>query len=72
MPGDEPEVPMKGLVFSILMLLLVASPAGTEAEVQPPPPPSDASSGGEREGLEEFVPSERVPADTAVSFPWDI
>ena len=63
---------MKGLVFSILMLLFSASPAGTEAEVQFHPPPAAGSSGSGEEELEEFVPSERVPADTAVSFPWDI
>jgi hypothetical protein len=49
---------MKRLALFLLLLAVFASPAGTSAR----------SSAGEQE----FVPSERIRADAAVSFPVDI
>ena len=49
---------MKRLAMFLFILAVSASPAGTSAE---------GSAGGQ-----EFVPSERIRADAAVSFPVDI
>jgi hypothetical protein len=60
--------------LAVLVLLLLVSmaliafsgPAGTSAS------PQEAEAPAEGEQLEDFVPSEEVPADSAVSFPVDI
>jgi len=61
---------MKVLALVFLVLLLAVSapgpgPQAREAAAQPAP----AQQGGK---VDEFVPSERVPADVALSFPVDI
>jgi hypothetical protein len=78
---------MKLIRFSILILLLVAgalivfdSPGSAERE-QASEAPESASAGSpqaeeteedEPEPLETFIPTERLPADSAISFPVDI
>jgi hypothetical protein len=57
---------MRALAVCLLLLLLSVSPAGTGAAQEPPPDEETA------EELEEFVPSEEIRADSAVSFPVDI
>jgi hypothetical protein len=54
---------MKLLVIALL-LILAAAPAGRQSG-----PPASAVP---EEDLEEFIPSERLPADSAISFPVDI
>ena len=78
---------MKLIRFSLLVLLLVAgalivfdSPGSAEREQGSEA--SDAASGGgpqaeeteedEAEPVDTFVPTERLPADSAISFPVDI
>ena len=78
---------MKLIRFSILVLLLVAgaliafgSPGSAERD-QASPAPESASAGspqaeeaeeGGGKPLETFIPTERLPADSAISFPVDI
>lgn len=78
---------MKLMRFSILVLLLVAgaliafgSPGSAERE-QASEAPESASAGspqaeeaeeGGGKPLETFIPTERLPADSAISFPVDI
>jgi len=62
--------PMKRLVprLAILLLLLFALAwLGSTAGQTP-----GRSGAGESEELDVFVPSEKVPADSAISFPVDI
>ena len=78
---------MKMIRFTILVLLLVAgalmvfgSPGEAERDQAAEASEtaaggsnrSEQSSGSEAEPLETFVPSERLPADSAISFPVDI
>jgi len=78
---------MKLIRFTMLVLLLVAgalmvfgSPGAAErdqaAEASEATaggsPGAEETSGGEAEPLEVFVPTERLPADSAISFPVDI
>ena len=60
---------MRYLCLSIAMVLLSVMPAGTGALPEPAAPAAQEKTG---EGLEEFVPSEEIRADSAVSFPADI
>lgn len=58
----------------LTMLLLLAAALGGSAPASAPPAPPAEPQGdavGEEE-LETFVPSERLPADSAVAFPVDI
>jgi hypothetical protein len=63
---------IRNLAVLVLLLLLsfvlvaFSGPAGTSASPQEEETPAAA------EELEDFVPSEEVPADSAVSFPVDI
>ena len=57
---------MRAIAVCLLLLLLSVSPVGTGA-AQEPPPAAETT-----EELEEFVPSEEIRADSAVSFPVDI
>ena len=60
---------MRSLLLFTALLVLSASPAGTDT----PSPQTDASAQAAAEQeLEEFVPSETIGADSAVSFPVDI
>ncbi len=78
---------MKWIRFTILVLLLVTgamlafgSPGVAEKD-QASEPPVSASGGtpqqeeaeeGDGRPLETFIPTERLPADSAISFPVDI
>jgi len=55
---------IKVLSLLLFLALLLATPAGPGAAQTPEQ--------SEEEALEEFVPSEKVPADSAISFPVDI
>jgi hypothetical protein len=66
---------MKVCVILVVLCILFAAPMGTESGQQ------ESSSGqaatgtttaGPPEQLEEFVPSEKISADRAISFPTDI
>ena len=52
--------------FALLVLLLAVSVLSL------PNQPLVAQAGGEEEGPAAFVPTEKLPADSAVSFPVDI
>ena len=66
---------MKAIVILLALCILFAAPMGTESAQQ-----ESASQGGEsaapavdpQDRLEEFVPSEEISADLAISFPTDI
>lgn len=62
---------MKRVLFVILLLLLVLGLAGLTTTAQDTAGPPSTSGEPEQE-LETFVPSEKLPADTPVSFPVDI
>ena len=63
---------MKRLIRVLFALLLLAAfgqgPRAREASAQEPPKATSPSP----DPLEEFVPHEKVPADSAVAFPVDI
>jgi len=61
---------MKIRLIAMLVVALLATPGGFGTD----PPETTASEEGEtwQDELEEFVPSEEVPADSAISFPVDI
>ena len=61
---------MKIRLIAILVVALLATPGGSGTD----PSETTASEEDERwqEELEEFVPSEEIPADSAISFPVDI
>jgi hypothetical protein len=60
------------LVLTFLLVLggAVAFQAGVLAAQQPPPPPSPGPT--PRDPLEEFVPHEKLGAESVVAFPVDI
>jgi hypothetical protein len=63
---------MKTLVYPLLAALLLSGAllsSDTRAAAQPPEPQQPKPS---EEPLETFVPSEKLPADSAISFPVDI
>jgi len=59
---------MRIKILSVLLFLtlLLASPAGPGVAQAPEQPAA------EEKALKEFIPSEKVPADSAISFPVDI
>jgi hypothetical protein len=61
---------MRIRLITILVIALLATPGGFGTD----PAEAPASEEDERwqEELEDFVPSEEVPADSAISFPVDI
>jgi hypothetical protein len=76
------EVQMRILSVLLFLALLAATPAGPRAErdsaqaaegagQSETPPQTEGSSTAEEE-LEEFVPTEELSADSAISFPVDI
>ena len=66
---------MRVIVRSILITGLLSLPVATAPEPERPETveeqasPSAEASGA---GLESFIPSEKLPADSAISFPVDI
>ena len=67
---------IKTLSVLLFLALLLATPAGPGAAQTPEKPAAEeneaARAAAEEEALREFVPSEKVPADSAISFPVDI
>jgi len=68
---------MKILFGSILVFFLLATPAPLAPGAGAPAttgeqPAEDASEESSPGSLEDFIPSEEVPADSAISFPVDI
>jgi len=68
---------MKILFGSILVLVVLATPAplspGDDSPATAGGQPAEGESAESSPGaLEEFVPTEEVPADSAISFPVDI
>ena len=69
---------MKVLSMLLFLALLLATPAGPDAAQTPEQPAAEeseaatAAAAAEEEALKEFVPSEEVSADSAISFPVDI
>jgi hypothetical protein len=66
---------MRLLVRSILLAGLCAWPSTTTTEPESPTPVAESGQAGARPSggdLERFVPSEELPADSAISFPVDI
>jgi hypothetical protein len=54
---------------------LSAGPVGTESPPESASPPAETAVAAEEDDeglLEEFIPSEEVPADSAIAFPVDI
>ena len=66
---------MKAIVILLALCILFAAPMGTET-AQQESGSSDEEAGAAavdaQERLEEFVPSEEISADRAISFPTDI
>ena len=52
------------ILFLLFLLMALAALPGPEAPAQSP--------AGQEEELETFVPTEKLPADSAISFPVDI
>ena len=69
---------MRIKILSVLLFLalLLATPAGPGAAQTPEAPAAGeseaAAAASEEEALKEFVPSEEVSADSAISFPVNI
>ena len=67
---------IKTLSVLLFLALLLATPAGPGAAQTPEQPAAEESeaarAAAEEEALREFIPSEKVPADSAISFPVDI
>jgi len=70
---------MKLAAIVLLLALTLSVPAGTDPVTRSAAPGEAAAASGtadetetEDETMEEFVPSEALSADTAVSFPVDI
>ena len=59
---------MKTVLTSILVLAVLSAPAPLATEEPPEASPRTES----EEPAEEFIPTEEVPADSAISFPVDI
>lgn len=57
---------MKAVVILLVLCILFAAPMGSESAQQ------EADPDETQERLEEFVPSEEISADSAISFPTDI
>jgi len=69
---------MRNLVRTFLLGLAGATAmaaAGDQSPAPPPlatPPPAAATPAAPAGDIEDFIPSEKVPADDAVAFPVDI
>ena len=66
---------MKATVILLVLCILFAAPMGTESgQQESESQQTDAGAAAEdpEEQLEEFVPSEKISADRAISFPTDI
>ena len=66
---------MKTWIVLLAVSALSAVPVGTESPPASTSPPAEAAGVTEEEDealLEEFIPSEEVPADSAIAFPVDI
>jgi hypothetical protein len=61
---------MKKLIVFALLFVPFATPLAPEPETAARE--RTAAQAEEDEALEEFVPSEKIPADSAISFPVDI
>ena len=59
---------MKAPAALLFVCLLASTPAGP----QTPATEEESTALPQEEELEEFIPSEKVPADSAISFPVDI
>ncbi|MDX1388586.1 MAG: hypothetical protein R3344_05325 [Acidobacteriota bacterium] len=62
---------MRIVLIVIIVLAILAAPAPLATGVDQAPDPVEPDA-GEQGTLEEFVPSEEVSADSAISFPVDI
>jgi len=62
---------MKIRLIAILVVALLATPGGFGVDETDPPASTEDEEKWQEE-LEEFIPSEEVPADSAISFPVDI
>jgi hypothetical protein len=63
---------MKILTALLFVVVLTATPAGPRPPDPEEPAPQEDPTAAIQEELEEFVPTEEVPADSAISFPVDI
>jgi len=65
---------MRSMIVLLVFSVVFASPAGTESAGERPGPARGPTPGGAvvEEELEEFIPSEEISADQAISFPVDI
>ena len=66
---------MKAIVILLVLCILFAAPMGTESgQQESESQQTDVGAAAEdpEEQLEEFVPSEKISADRAISFPTDI
>lgn len=59
------------ILAAVLLLTAAASPARTQSAEESPAPPAPVAS-PRPDRLEEFVPHERVKADSAVAMPVDL
>ena len=62
---------MKWIAYSIAVSLL-ASGSLVASSTAPPPPESTQTETEPEQEEEDFIPTEKVPADSAISFPVDI
>ena len=63
---------MKTWIVLLAVSALSAAPVGTESPPESASPPAEAAEEDDEKLLEEFIPSEEVPADSAIAFPVDI
>ena len=66
---------MRTWIALLAVSALSAAPVGTESPPASTSPPAEAAGAAEEDDeelLEEFIPSEEVPADSAIAFPVDI
>ena len=64
--------PIRLLLALLLLALVGQGQAARPAAAQEPPPPGSPAPARTSDPLQEFVPHEKLPADSAVAFPVDI
>ncbi len=63
---------MKTRLIAILTVALLAIPSGSGSDPETETPAKAEREKAWEEQMEDFLPSEKVPADSSISFPVDI
>ncbi len=63
---------MKTRLIAILTLALLATPSGSGSDPETETPAKPEREKAWEQQMEDFLPSEKVPADSSISFPVDI